>query len=134
MTFWILDLILYITIRKEGNMNYKLYQIHLTEAEHNQVNAEGHNSVPKQKLKLDMNFNEHPEAIAKEGMAKGYFTHVSNIYTEQGLEGVFEVGNIGPEANIERLAPMYSVSVGDVVEDPQGVRHVVASVGFKQLA
>ena len=29
---------------------------------------------------------------------------------------------------------MYSVSVGDVVEDPQGVRHVVASVGFKQLA
>ena len=115
-------------------MNYKLYQIHLTEAEHNQVNAEGHNSVPKQKLKLDMNFNDKPEAIAKEGMHKGYYTHVSNIYTEQGLEGVFEVGNIGPEANIERLAPMYSVSVGDVVETPEGVRHVVASMGFKQLA
>ena len=115
-------------------MNYKLYQIHLTDAEVDQVNAEGHNSVPKQKLKLDMNFNEHPESIAAEGMARGYFTHVSNIYTEQGLEGVFEVGNIGPEANIERLKPMYSVSVGDVVEDPQGVRHVVASVGFKTLA
>ena len=39
-------------------MNYKLYQIHLTDAEVDQVNAEGHNSVPKQKLKLDMNFNE----------------------------------------------------------------------------
>ena len=115
-------------------MNYKLYQIHLTEAEHNQVNAEGHNSVPKQKLQLDMNFNDNPEAIAKEGMDKGYFTHVSNIYTEQGLEGVFEVGNIGPEANIERLGKMYSVSVGDVVETPEGVRHVVASMGFKQLA
>ena len=47
-------------------MNYKLYQIHLTDAEVDQVNGEGHNSVPKQKLKLDMNFNEHPEAIAKE--------------------------------------------------------------------
>ena len=115
-------------------MNYKLYQIHLTDAEVDQVNAEGHNSVPKQKLKLDMNFNDNPEAIAKEGMDKGYFTPVSNIYTEQGLEGVFEVGNIGPEANIERLAPMYSVSVGDVVETPEGVRHVVASMGFKQLA
>ena len=39
-------------------MNYKLYQIHLTEAEHNQVNAEGHNSVPKHRLKLDMSFND----------------------------------------------------------------------------
>ena len=115
-------------------MNYKLYQIHLTEAEHNQVNAEGHNSVPKHKLKLDMSFNDNVAELAKEAMDKGYYTHVSNIYTEQGLEGVFEVGNIGPEANIERLAPMYSVSVGDVVETPEGVRHVVASIGFQQLA
>ena len=113
-------------------MNYKLYQIHLTDAEVDQVNAEGHNSVPKQRLKLDMNFSDTPEASATEGMAKGYYTHVSNIEAE-GLEGVFEVGNIGPEANIERLAPMYSVSVGDVVETPEGVRHVVASVGFRQL-
>ena len=115
-------------------MNYKLYQIHLTDAEVDQVNAEGHNSVPKQKLKLDMNFNESPEAIAKEGMDKGYFTHVSNIYTEQWLEGVFVVGNLGAESAITRLAKMYSVSVADVVETPEGVRHVVASVGFQQLA
>ena len=114
-------------------MNYKLYQIHLTDAEVDQVNAEGHNSVPKQKLKLDMSFNDNVAELAKEAMDKGYYTHVSNIEAE-GLEGVFEVGNIGPESSIERLAPMYSVSVADVVEDPQGVRHVVASVGFKQLA
>ena len=114
-------------------MNYKLYQIHLTDAEVDQVNAEGHNSVPKQKLKLDMNFNDNPEAIAKEGMDKGYYTHVSNIEADS-LEGVFEVGNIGPESAITRLAKMYSVSVADVVETPEGVRHVVASMGFKQLA
>ena len=100
-------------------MNYKLYQIHLTEAEHNQVNAEGDISVPKHKLKLDMSFYDNVAELAKE---------------EQGLEGVFEVGNIGPEANIERLGKMYSVSVGDVVETPEGVRHVVASIGFQQLA
>ena len=114
-------------------MNYKLYQIHLTDAEVDQVNAEGHNSVPKQKLKLDMNFNESPEAIAKEGKDKGYYTHVSNIEADS-LEGVFEVGNIGPESAITRLAKMYSVSVADVVETPEGVRHVVASIGFQQLA
>ena len=114
-------------------MNYKLYQLHLTDAEVDQVNAEGHNSVPKQKLKLDMSFNDNVAELAKEAMDKGYYTHVSNIEAE-GLEGVFEVGNIGPESSIERLAPMYSVSVADVVETPEGVRHVVASVGFQQLA
>ena len=114
-------------------MNYKLYQIHLTDAEVDMVNAKGHNSVPKQKLKLDMNFCDNIAEISKTAMDLGYYTHVSNIEAES-LEGVFEVGNIGPEANIERLAPMHSVSVADVVEDSEGVRHVVASVGFKELA
>tara|TARA_Y100000022_G_scaffold193816_1_gene197466 strand:+ start:587 stop:937 length:351 start_codon:yes stop_codon:yes gene_type:complete len=81
-------------------MNYKLYQIHLTDAEVDQVNAEGHNSVPKQKLKLDMSFNDNVAELAKEAMDKGYYTHVSNIEAE-GLEGVFEVGNIGPEQHRE---------------------------------
>ena len=114
-------------------MNYKLYQIHLTEAEHNQVNAEGHNSVPKHRLKLDMSFNDNVAELASDAFSKGYYTHVSNIEAE-GLEGVFEVGNIGPESSIERLGKMHSVSVADVVETPEGVRHVVASVGFEQLA
>ena len=35
---------------------FKLYQIHLTDAEHDKVNAEGHNSVPKHLTKLDMSF------------------------------------------------------------------------------
>ena len=114
-------------------MNYKVYQIHLTEAEHNQVNAEGHNAVPKQKAKLDMSFTDNVAVLAKQAFDAGYYTHVSNIEAE-GLEAVFEVGNIGPESAITRLAPMHSVSVADVVETPEGVRHVVASVGFEQLA
>ena len=114
-------------------MNYKLYQIHLTDAEVDQVNAEGHNAVPKQKAKLDMSFTDNVAVLAKQAFDAGYYTHVSNIEAE-GLEGVFEVGNIGPESAITRLKPMHSVSVADVVETPEGVRHVVASVGFQQLA
>ena len=114
-------------------MNYKLYQIQLTEAEYNKINAEGHNSVPKHKAKLDMSFTDKVAELASDAFAKGYYTHVSNIEAE-GLEGVFEVGNIGPESSIERLGKMHSVSVADVVETPEGVRHVVASVGFEQLA
>mgnify|MGYP003320874285 CR=1 FL=1 len=114
-------------------MKYELHQIHLTDEEHNKVNAEGHNSVAKHKLHLDMNFSDTEEVLAKEAWDKGYYTHVSNITTDKGLEGVFEVGNIGPEENIERLHPMYSTSVGDIVVDPEGNKHVVASFGFKEV-
>ena len=37
-------------------MKYKLYQIHLTDAEIDLINEEGHDAVHKQSLKLDMNF------------------------------------------------------------------------------
>ena len=115
-------------------MKYKLYQIHLTDEEHNKVNAEGHNSVEKHKLHLDMNFSDTAEVLAKEAWDKGYYTHVSNITTDKGLEGVFEVGNIGPEENIERLSQMFSTSVGDIVIDSVGKKHLVASLGFKEVA
>ena len=114
-------------------MKYKLFQIHITKAEHDKINAEGHDSVEKHKMKLDMSFSKDEASIAKKAFDKGYYTHVSNITTDKGLEGVFEVGNIGPEENIERLHPMYSTSVGDIVVDREGNKHVVASFGFKEV-
>ena len=69
--------------------------------------------------------------IAADAFKRGYYTHVSNI-TADNLEGVFHVGNMGPEENIERFLPMHSVSVGDIVEDQLGHKSVVASFGFKE--
>ena len=114
-------------------MKFKVFQIHLTEAEYNKVNAEGHDSVPKHMAKLDMSFAKDVGSLAKTAMDNGWYTHVSNI-TADGLEKVFEVGNIGPEENIERLAPMHSVSVADVIEDETGKQFVCASVGWKEVA
>ena len=121
-------------MKKEDTMKYKLYQIHLTDAEYDKVNAEGHNSVPKHMMKLDMGigFGKKINHIAEKALELGYYTHVSNI-TADNLEKVFEVGNIGPEENIERLAPMFSVSVGDVVEDPSGKKFVCASFGWNEV-
>ena len=130
MTSWCYTI--YI-IKKEDMMKYKLFQIHLTEAEYNKVNAEGHDSVPKQVTKLDMSFSENTGALAKKAMNNNWYTHVSNI-TATNIEDVFKVGNMGPEENIERLAPMYSVSVGDVVEDETGSQFVCASFGWKEVA
>ena len=115
-------------------MKYQLHQIHLTDAEHDKVNAEGHNSVPKHLAHIDMQvgMGKDISSMAQDAWENGYFTHVSNIEAPT-LEGVFHVGNMGPEEAIERLAPMYSTSVGDIVIDPDGKKYVVASFGFQEL-
>jgi hypothetical protein len=121
--------------QREMNMKYKIFQIQLTDAEVAMINANGHDSVPKQKLRLNisMSFGEPIGGLVKEALAADYYTHVGNI-TANDLEDVFNVGNIGPEESIERLGRMSSLSVGDVVEDENGVRHVVASFGFEEIA
>jgi len=112
---------------------FKLYQIHLTDSEIDLINAEGHDAVHKQSLKLDMSFSKNDTGtVAADAFNRGYYTHVSNI-TADSLEGVFHTGNMGPEENIERLSRMYSVSVGDIVEDSTGTQHVVANFGFKKV-
>jgi hypothetical protein len=126
------------------NMKYKIFQINLTDDEIDTINAAGdHDAVPKNKLRLDimtismlkheMSFGKPVGHLVKEAFEKGYYEHVSNI-TADSLEGVFHVGNMGPEENIERFLPMHSLSVGDVVEDAEGVRHMVASFGFEEIA
>ena len=114
-------------------MKYKLYQIRLTDAEVDMINDKGHNSVPKQKAKLDIQFGDNEGLQASEAFNNGFYDHVSNI-TAMDLEDVFHVGNMGPEENIERFLPMHSVSVGDIVEDQLGHKSVVASFGFKDVA
>jgi len=114
-------------------MKFKLYQIHLTDEEIDCINENGHDSVHKQSLKLDMNLRKNDTGmIAADAFRRGYYTHVSNI-TADTLESVFHIGNMGPEENIERLGPMYSCSVGDIVEDDTGKQSVVASFGFKDV-
>ena len=115
---------------------YKIFQINLTDAEIDTINESGsHSAVHKNVLRLDieMSFGKPVGQLVKEAFEKGYYEHVSNI-TADSLEGVFHVGNMGPEENIERFLPMHSLSVGDVVEDAAGKRHMVASFGFEEVA
>jgi hypothetical protein len=115
-------------------MKYAIYQIQLSNAQYDLINAEGHDSVHKQSMKLDMGLRKNDTgAVAKEAFDLGYYTHVSNIdaYT---LEGVFHVGNMGPETDIERLSRMSSISVGDIIEDENGKQSVVANYGFQEVS
>lgn len=50
------------------------------------------------------------------------------------LDDVFTIGNIGPESSIERVEPMHSVSVGDIIQDViDNKTFVVAKYGFEEI-
>jgi hypothetical protein len=71
--------------------------------------------------------------------SKGYKSQYAEYYTPvceidaADLDGVFQIGNIGPEESITRLAPMHSVSVGDIIEDSAGTQYMVNSFGFEEI-
>lgn len=116
-------------------MIYAVYQIQLTDAEVDLINEKGHNAVAKHVAKLDMDMDFSGNKIgdlAADALKSGYYTHVANIEA-QSLEEVFQIGNIGPEENIKRLTRMSSLSVGNIIVDPEGAHHVVAAFGFKPL-
>lgn len=113
-------------------MKFAVYQIQLTDDQRRTINAKGHDAVPAQKTKLDMTMDFGGSKIgglASDAWDRGYYTHVANI-TADNYNEVFEIGNVGPEQNIERLARMYSISVGDMIIGEDGSMAVVASFGF----
>ena len=117
-------------------MKYAIHQIHLSNEQVDEVNNRN-GVVPafyQHKLAATSPFSDDSteKRIADVKTASYLYSHVSNI-TADSLEGVFEAGNIGPEERIERLAPMSSVSVGDVIVDEDGVASVVDSFGFTTL-
>lgn len=114
-------------------MKFAIYQIQITEAQVDLINETGDfGAVPAQKAKMDMTMDFDGNKIgglASGAFDAGYYTHVANIEAED-YNGCFEVGNIGPEENIERLSRMSSLSVGDVIVAEDGTVAVIAPVGF----
>jgi hypothetical protein len=116
-------------------MIYQVYQIRLNKEEIALINSTGdHAAVPANELKQKMSFAglggfEKKASYAAEAWDKGYYTHVANI-TAEDYDQVFEIGNIGPEQNIERISQMHSVSVGDMIIAEDGTQVIVDSVGF----
>jgi len=109
-------------------MKYSIYQIRLTNLERDVINGmeNPHTDHPKFKAYHDA----HAENFDK---AKGFYEKVAEIEATD-LENVFHVSNSGQsEENITRLAPMHSISVGDVIVDGAGVQYGVAGFGFDEV-
>ena len=114
-------------------MTYRVYQLKIARAVYDYVNEVGHTAAslkyPEYKISMDIRF----QGSAKwEPSMFAYFTPVCEIAASD-LEDVFQIGNIGPEAKIVRLARMHSVSVGDIIEDSTGEFHMVDDFGFNKI-
>jgi hypothetical protein len=103
-------------------MKFTVYQINLSD--------EQEDNREIREMYLDTIMQPTVDAIIK---AREYYKPVADIITED-FDGVFEIGNIGPEKRIIRRAPMHSVSVGDVIVREDGVTKFVAPFGFTSVA
>lgn len=107
-------------------MRYSVYQIKLDALDVSRINAM---SDPY----LDPKFKAYRDAMAEDfAAAKGHYQHVADIDATD-LEHVFHIGNVGPEEKIDRIGPMHSISVGDVVVAASGEQYGVAGYGFTDL-
>jgi hypothetical protein len=94
-----------------------------------QINLSDEEFAAHRETYLNTTFRPTEESILA---ARGLYKPVAYIQAES-LGLVFDIGNIGPEKYIERLAPMHSISVGDVIVNENGEAHFVAPVGFVRI-
>ena len=82
--------------------------------------------------RFNLGFGDNPVALAEKLFNQRSYQLVADIKAVD-LNHVFQIGNIGPEENIERLDRMASISVGDIVIDENNIVWVVADYGFKEV-
>jgi hypothetical protein len=114
-------------------MKFAIYQIQITEAQRKTINeSNDFDTVPAfaAKIKMKTHFSGNKiGGLASEAFEAGYYTHVANI-TAEDYNDCFEVGNVGPDDQIERLSRMSSLSVGDVIVAEDGTVAVIDAIGF----
>jgi hypothetical protein len=114
-------------------MKFAIYQIQITAAQRKTINeSKDFDAVPAfaAKIKMKMDDGNKIGGLASKAFEAGYYTHVANI-TAEDYEDCFEVGNVGPDDQIERITVrMSSLSVGDVIVAEDGTVAVIDPVGF----
>ena len=106
----------------------KLFQIVIDRHMSDLINAEGWDCHSTAKSKMAAMNGDPRLAIANE-----CYTHVADIVADD-IDHAFEAGNIGPA---DRVIPvegtkMHSASVGDVLQDSEGL-WFVDRIGYKEV-
>ena len=104
----------------------KVYQIRLADAEVDAINRGEVFEKGKAYFSRMFDGTFKPEIFE-------HYTHVANVHTDD-MEGAFRAMNLWDEgAQVDRLGPCSSMSVGDIIELQDGSLHRVASFGFAAL-
>lgn len=113
---------------------YTVYQFSLSRAARDAVNSVGWTEAQAQFPEVKI------QQLVKFQGSEGFSAWMSEYYTPvahidaPNLDAVFHIGNVGTGLQLQRLGPMHSVSVGDVILDrTDGTYHMVDSYGFTQL-
>lgn len=110
-------------------MRYEIRQINLTDKQIDEVNASKGDYPEFYSKYLRTSFGPTADTIWD---AIDMYETVAYIEADS-LEGVFHIGNIGPESSIERIRQMHSLSVGDIVIDEDGKWFFVDTFGFGEI-
>ena len=106
-----------------------IYQIQLTDEQIDMINAQGHDSVPAQKARMDVMFGS--EGFKVENLK--YYTAVMMVDAQE-LEEAFELTNLwNDNSRVVRYgARQSSSSVGDIF-GKDGRYYMVDNFGFTEL-
>ena len=119
-------------------MKYKILQMKLTDEQAIAIsNLEENQPMPEfYQIYCDANMYPNKEKI-ETAMNAGMYDHVANIEADD-LNSVFHIGNLESSEKVEYIdnkfgRNMHSITVGDIVEDPEGKRYFVDFSGFGEL-
>ena len=106
---------------------FKLYQIVIDKQLSNLINTEGWD------CHIDaLSYRNASEGDPSFGIINDCYTHTADLVCDD-LDHCFEVGNVGPEDRRIKKVGSRSVSVGDLLEDEDGLLHLVDSIGFRNV-
>lgn len=108
---------------------FKLYQIVIDSQLSNLINSEGWD------CHIDaLSYRQASEGDPSFGIINDCYTHVADLVCDD-LDHCFEVGNVGPEDRFVKKVGVNrtSVSVGDLLEDEDGLLHLVDRIGFRNV-
>jgi hypothetical protein len=107
----------------------KVYQIQLTDAEIQELNSKGWGG-----LEADTRLAAYRDRGLKfKSKYFQFYDHVANVDAAD-LEEAFTLMNLwNDESKVERLGPLSSMSVGDILETEDGQRYRCASFGFTAI-
>ena len=116
--------------------SYKVYQMKLTDEQVDQIHAEGEKNSSLWRFYQDANMYPDGDKV-QHALNCGLYDHMANIESPD-INQVVHLGYNINEENIEHLdnkfgRKMHPITIGDVVEDPEGQKWFVNFTGYEKV-